>query len=1090
MSLTETERDPHGPIAATSTGPVLSTRGLTIGYEGSVVLRDITLAIPRNQITALIGPSGCGKSTLLRCLNRMNDLTPGSWMRGEIRFEGQELNASELDPAALRQLRRRIGTVFQRPNPFPKSVYQNVAWGARINGYHGDMDELVERSLRRVTLWDEVKDKLQGSGLKLSIGQQQRLCIARTLAVEPEVLLMDEPCSALDQVATARMEDLIVELKEEHTIVLVTHDLQQVRRISDRTVCLVFDDSTGRKSFRTGVVAESGPTGRLFAGPRDPRTEDYIRARTAEALLRESEARTRHIIETAMDPVVVLDAQGRITEWNPQAEATFGRPRRGVLGRPLRETIFPPDSGNAFQQYLDRALAARGDQAEWARTELLARHRDGGVFPIELSLTPVWAEGTVIFSVFLRDVTDRKRAEDEVRRMKETAEAANRAKSDFLANMSHEIRTPMNGILGMTELALDTRLTPQQGEYLQMVKTSADALLTVINDILDFSKIEAGKLDLDPIAFALRDCVDDTLKTLALRAHAKGLELSGRIAPDVPDALVGDPGRLRQVLVNLVGNAIKFTERGEVVVSVEKEAATPEGLRLHFTVTDTGIGIPADKLRTIFEPFVQADGSTTRRFGGTGLGLAISQKLVQLMDGRAWVESTPGAGSVFHVTARFGLQPDAAAPHPNPMSGQDRLIGLPILVVDDNHTNRWILQEVLASWHARPVAVAGGAEALAALGQARDLGEPFALVLLDALMPGIDGFTLAARIKADPKLTGTIVMMLTSNDQSGILERSQALGIAASLTKPIRQSELYKTLVTILGEAPAAEPRASSEGPGAEWMSEPELEATTARRLKILVAEDHEINQKVASRILEKLKHVVVMVGDGLEALEFLRREAFDLVLMDVQMPTMDGFEAIAAIRAAEQPTGRHIPAIAVTAHAMKGDRERCLRAGFDGYVSKPLRAGNLIEAIDSLLSPPGTTPSPEPGRDSIPGRGADTSVDAVFDWSQALAGVGGDERLLREILELFRAEGSRLLGSIRAAIAGGEGLALKRAAHTLKGTACHLAAPAVLAAAQRLETLGAAGDLAGADAAANALERALDRFQAALDERLARPVI
>jgi phosphate transport system ATP-binding protein len=355
MSLIETERDPHGPIVASSTGPVLSTRGLTVGYEGSVVLRDVTLAIPRNRITALIGPSGCGKSTLLRCFNRMNDLTPGSWMTGEVRFEGRDLNASEIDPAALRQLRRRIGTVFQRPNPFPKSVYQNVAWGARINGYRGDLDELVERSLRRATLWDEVKDKLQVSGLKLSVGQQQRLCIARTLAVEPEVLLMDEPCSALDPIATARVEDLINELKAEHTIVLVTHDLQQVRRVSDQAACLVFEATTGGQSLRTGVISESGPTGRLFASPRDPRTEDYIRARTAEALLRESEARTRQIAAPGPRPgrgdrVAPVPARR-----DPPRGIRAGRGRGRRRGRGLRLRL----AGGAGRRRRRRGAVAR-----------------------------------------------------------------------------------------------------------------------------------------------------------------------------------------------------------------------------------------------------------------------------------------------------------------------------------------------------------------------------------------------------------------------------------------------------------------------------------------------------------------------------------------------------------------------------------------------------------------------------------------------------------------------------------------------------------------------------------------------------------
>ena len=772
---------------------------------------------------------------------------------------------------------------------------------------------------------------------------------------------------------------------------------------------------------------------------------DVTDRRLTENRLKEAHAFLDSIVDNVPIMLFVKEAEElRFVRFNRASEELVGMDREEVLGK-CDFDLFPPELAEFFTQK-DRAVLANGVMVEIPE-EVLDTQNHGRRILHTKKIPVLDSTGQPRFLLGIsEDITEKKQTEIALQEAKEAAEAASRAKSDFLANMSHEIRTPMNAVLGMTELLLDTKLDGTQREYVKMVHESGESLLSLINDILDFSKIESGKFNLDQTEFNLHEMLGDTMKTLAVRASHKDLELAVHVATDVPAALVGDPGRLRQIVMNLVGNAVKFTERGEIVLDVSCRSRDAETVELLFLVRDTGIGIPKEKIDRIFQAFEQADTSTTRRYGGTGLGLTITSRLVQLMGGSIWVESTPGMGSTFFFTARIGIAAHGASNQNG--NGIAQLKGTRVLLVDDNATNRLILTEILENNHLRPVAAQTASDAFEKIRKARAMGEPFSLLLTDVNMPDVDGFMLIEKIRRDERLRDLTIIVLTSGDRPGDHDLCEKLNVAAHLRKPIKQSELMQSIVLALGVT-----RPEPEQPSRSDDVQPAI-----RPLRILLAEDSYPNQVLATGLLRKRGHQITVVNNGQEAIDKIKAEVFDLVLMDVQMPVMDGLEATKSIRSLEareklNPQIRNpIPIVAMTAHAMKGDRERCLESGMTGYLSKPIRTHELDEILAELFA-------------AKNGESIDfaSTSDEVVDWSEALSFVDGDAELLRVVAVALLEEIVGLESNLADAVASSEATSVQKIGHQLKGALGTFGARTSRNLAERLECMGAQANLSTA---------------------------
>jgi len=797
--------------------------------------------------------------------------------------------------------------------------------------------------------------------------------------------------------------------------------------------------------------------------------EDITERKRVEEDVRRESAKLAAMISGMDEGVVFADADNVIVEVNEFFCRFVGQERESILGKRIEE-IHKGD-------ILERVLALIERFRENPASEPFVLQRRLGDAEVILRMQPVYSDGRydgVLLNVI--DVTELVEA-------RRQADAANRAKSEFLANMSHEIRTPMNGVIGMTGLLLDTELTDEQREYAEMVRSSADALLTVINDILDFSKIEAGKLELEMLDFDLRTALDEMNDLLAIKAHDKGLEYVCLIEPEVPSLLRGDPGRVRQVLTNLVGNAVKFTADGEIAVHVTLEAETDTEATIRFAVADTGIGISQDRVDSLFQAFTQADASTTRKYGGTGLGLTISRQLAELMGGTIGVESKEGEGSTFWYTAVFEKQPAV----------REETIEIPadisdkrILVVDDNETNRLMMEKLLISWGCRRDEAADGDTALEKLRQAVAEKDPFDVVILDMHMPGTDGEMLGRAIKQEESLRDTALVMMTSLGLRGDAARFQEIGFSAYLTKPVKQSQVYDCLAAVAGErlagvgSGAARTRARSSA-DKHIITRHTIAEGRRREIRILLADDNVVNQKVALKILEKLGYRADAVANGAEAVAALESIPYDLVLMDVQMPEMDGFEATAAIRNPQSKVRNHdIPIVAMTAHAMAGDREKCIEAGMDDYVSKPVKPQELVDAIERQLSETAAETSEPDGQ-------PESSAEDVLDRSVLIETLDGDEELCEEILAMFVEDSVIQLATLRQAIEQEDAELVTRQAHSLRGAGANVGAERMRECAARIEELGRSGNLVGVKAHFETLEHEFERVRRQLQKETAK---
>jgi len=819
---------------------------------------------------------------------------------------------------------------------------------------------------------------------------------------------------------------------------------------------------------------------------------DITERKQVEAELNNRKQYFESLVQNSPVAIVVLNNDERILSCNPAFENLYGYKEHEIIGALLDPLITTEETLSEARQYTQQVMTTN------LHAVSKRCRRDGSLVDVEILGVPVIVGGEKIGVLAMyHDISELVRARQE-------AEQANHAKSEFLANMSHEIRTPMNGMIGMLELTLDTSLTEEQRDYLQTSLQSAEALLSLLNDILDFSKIEAGKLELEKINFNLRNAVEDVAYTMAKRAQEKGLEMACLIHPDLSSELRGDPGRIRQILVNLVGNALKFTHQGEIVIRAEPTEETATAATVHFSVQDTGIGIPYERQASIFERFTQADGSTTRKYGGTGLGLAICKQLVEMMGGKVGVESVPGIGSTFWFDIKFEKQPrEKTVTAPLALVGPGNLAQTRILVVDDNQTNRIILTKNVEALGSRVDAVTSGAKALESLRNAHHAGDPYHVVLLDMQMPGMDGEQTARAIKSDPAVKEVKIIILTSMGQRGDAVRLEALGCSGYLLKPVKQQLLFDAVIAALGR------QEQQHG----LITRHTLSEQRKQGMRLLLAEDNSINQKLAVALMQKAGYSVDVVETGVQAFEEVKRVSYSAVLMDVQMPEMDGFEATRAIREWEQEHGSHIPIIAMTAHAMQGDRERCLEAGMDDYVSKPLEPKVLFNVLDRWVQGNLAAEHAEPVQDYSAGRDALSLdfTDGLFgesashqaneaiavspvnsagdtlpvNFDSALDRFSGDRQFMMEMFKEYKDHLRGRMDEIHAALNDHDANRLCRLAHNLKGISLNFSADPLAEVALKLEDLGRREDLTDAPALVAQLDAEARRLEEYLSAHL-----